>query len=267
MNRLISTPSFSLLLCYGLAALTGCASPNSSQPQNSAVGASGPSPDAATQMVKRGRAQVVKFMSYSQAEALRNMVGIARGIYVAPDFSGGSLILGIDSGTGFLMSRQGEDWSDPVFFTGTTTSAGQQVGYKNAHVIVLLLTDTALHEFVSGTMQVGGTGGITIGVGVSVSGAGGVNGGLQMLIVSTNEGLSLGGGLATISTKPAADLNAQAYGPDADVKAILAAPGGKYAPARQLRAELTEMVRQAWSISRGSPVTTSPTTTAATTRP
>jgi len=44
-----------------------------------------------------------------------------------------------------------------------------------------------------------------------------------------------------------------AYGEHADPKEILGRPGGKYAPARAFRKDLTQMVLHAWYIPPGSP--------------
>lgn len=44
-----------------------------------------------------------------------------------------------------------------------------------------------------------------------------------------------------------------AYGEHADPKEILGRPGGKYAPARAFRKDLTQMVLHAWDIPPGSP--------------
>ena len=209
---------------------------------------------AAAKMLDVGKGHVDKFMNYKQTAAMRNMLGGARAVFVGPDIGGGALLVGVDSGTGFLLKRHGEDWSDPVFYTLTETSAGEQLGIVNAHVIVLLMTDMAVTNFEKGNMVIGGTGGITIGsYGIGISGAGGAEGGLEMLIISTTQGFSLGGGIATIQPKVNAALNAQAYGEHTDPIVILDKPGGRYAPARAFRKDLTQMVIHAWDIPSGSP--------------
>ena len=80
-------------------------------------------------------------------------------------------------------------------------------------------------------------------------GAGEIKGGLEELILTTNKGAFVGGGWAGIQPKPAKTVNDDTYGPNADLKAILNSPGGKYAPAKPVRAKLTEMVVQAWDVS------------------
>jgi lipid-binding SYLF domain-containing protein len=214
-------------------------------------------PEAQTpagQMIEHSQAHVDQFLNYTQTEGLRNMLGGARGIFVAPSAGGGAFLVGGGSGTGFLMRRHDDDWSDPVFFNLTLVVGGTEMGVKSSRVIMLLMTDTAVDNFINGTSVVGGNGGITVGVfGLSISGAGGPQGGLEMLIISTSQGVSIGGGAASIVPTLAKDLNTQVYGPKMDPKKILAMPGGDYAPARKLRQHLTNMVRHAWETEKNAP--------------
>jgi lipid-binding SYLF domain-containing protein len=209
---------------------------------------------AASQMIARSQAHVDQFLNYSQTEGLRNMLGGARGIFVAPSAGGAAFLVGGGSGTGFLMRRHDDDWSDPVFFNLTLVVGGTEIGVKSSRVIMLLMTDTAVDNFINGTSVVGGNGGITVGAfGLSISGAGGPQGGLEVLIISTSQGVSLGGGAATIIPTLAKDLNAQAYGPKMDPKKVLATAGGEYPPAEKLRQDLTNMVRHAWETEKHRP--------------
>jgi hypothetical protein len=98
-------------------------------------------------------------------------------------------------------------------------------------------------------MVIGGKGGFAIGnMGMGASGAGGLKGGLELIIVSTNEGVFLGGGMSTITPLPQKILNDEIYGGNANITAILAANGGKYAPAEKVRGKLSHMVVEAWGI-------------------
>ena len=147
------------------------------------------------------------------------------------------------------MRRHGKDWSDPVFIKISEYSLGYQGGAKESHMIILLMTDEAVDQFVKGKMDIGGTGGFAVGtMGLGASGAGGIKGGLELLIFSTNEGVFLGGGMSTMSPKPATVINFDVYGKDFDVNTVLAGNGGKYAPAAKVRDILSEMVVQAWGV-------------------
>src|SRR5439155_17243818 len=77
----------------------------------------------ASDMINLGSDHAGNFLKYSQTEGIRNMIGGARGIFISPSVTGGAAFVGYETGTGFLMRRHGADWSDPVFFSLSGTSA------------------------------------------------------------------------------------------------------------------------------------------------
>jgi lipid-binding SYLF domain-containing protein len=215
---------------------------------------------AAAEMVEKSAQRADSILKHSQTEGFRNMLGGVRGVFIAPAITGGAAFVGLRQGTGYLMRRHGKDWSDPVFFRLTDTSAGFQFGAKVERTIILLMTDPAVDNFADGQMTIGATGGMAIGpTGVGGSGAGGVSGGLEEIILTSNEGVFIGGGWSGIQPKPEKTINDDIYGPNTDIRAVLDRPGGDYAPAREIRAKLTQMVLEAWDTShKTSPPTTFP---------
>jgi lipid-binding SYLF domain-containing protein len=178
-------------------------------------------------MVELGAEHGESFLAHSQTKAIRNMLGGVRGVFLAPDLRDEAAILGIERGTGFLLRRHGKEWSDPVFVLFSETSLGYQAGVKESHMLILLMTDEAVNNFVQGKTELGGTGGFAIGTyGLGVSGTGGLKGGLEMIMLSTNEGAFAGGGWAEAKSSLATQLNDGIYGANADVSQILATPGG-----------------------------------------
>ncbi len=94
----------------------------------------------AAQMVAAGSEHAENFLHHSQTVGIRNMLGGARAVFMSPGVTGGAAIVGYETGTGFLMQRHGEQWSDPVFFTLSGTRRwipGRRQGGKSprpAHV-------------------------------------------------------------------------------------------------------------------------------------
>jgi lipid-binding SYLF domain-containing protein len=123
------------------AALGGCA--QRSKPA-AAGGAAAPTQAVAARMVEHGAQHGESFLSHTQTTAIRNMLGGARGVFLAPDMTGEAAIVGVQRGTGFLLWRHGKEWSDPVFFSLTEASIGYQAGVKTSHTLILLVTDTAV---------------------------------------------------------------------------------------------------------------------------
>jgi lipid-binding SYLF domain-containing protein len=244
LARQLSSMVSAILVAFLAAALSGCA--HTSTPSVAADAASG-TQAAAKRMVELGAEHGESFLSHSQTKAIRNMLGGVRGVFLAPDLTDEAAILGIERGTGFLLRRHGKEWSDPVFAIFSETSLGYQAGVKKSHMLILLMTDTAVDNFIRGKIELGGTGGFAIGTyGLGVSGTGGIKGGLEMIMLSTNEGVFGGGGWAEVTPALAMNLNDEIYGKSANVSQILAVPGGKYAPAIKLRNLLGRMVVEAW---------------------
>lgn len=253
MTRNSHAPStIGLLLAASLIpALGGCASENEAAPGGTPAAPQTP----AEVMLDAGVDHVDKFLGHEQTIALRNILGGAHGVFIAPHVTSGAAIIGVETGTGFLLRRHGRVWSDPVFYKLSQESVGYQIGAKEEQVLVLIMTDQAMDNFEHGQMEIGGTGGFAIGTyGMGASGAGGIKGGLELILVSTDEGAFLGSGFATTKPKLANDLNAQVYGPHANTDAILAGTGGRYAPANRVRERLSKMVVEAWDIPTGQPV-------------
>jgi hypothetical protein len=116
------------------------------------------------------------------------------------------------------------------------------------------MTDMAIDRFMKGKMEIGGTGGFALGKwGLGVACAGGASGGLEEVVVTANQGAFLGGGWTDIQPQPANVINDDIYGPNADLHAILMAPGGRFAPANPVRARLSQMVVEAWDTSSKPP--------------
>lgn len=236
--------ALTLLGAVLVVTLSSCA--HTSQTATTADSASATAAGAA-RMVELGAEHGESFLKHSQTKAIRNMLGGARAVFLAPNLTDEAALLGIEHGTGFLLRRHGKEWSDPLFVQFDETSIGYQAGVKESHVLILLMTDEAVNDFVKGTVELGGTGGFAIGdYGLGVSGLGGLHAGLEMIMLSTSKGAFGGGGYAEMKTTLASKLNDEIYGKNASASQILATRGGKYAPAIKLREVLSKMVVDAW---------------------
>ena len=200
------------------------------------------------EMMKKNAAHMKNFFSHSQAEAIRNIIGAARAVYFAPKVTAGGFLVGLEKGKGMILRRHGQEWSDPVFLSLSEYSIGTQIGIKESALIMLIMTDKAVDELVRGLQKVGGTGGFALGDwGLGTSGAGGIHGGLEVIMVTTSKGAFLGGGFADMKMSEIKGLNQAAYGANHDMIAILSKPGGKFQQAEELRGHLKDAVIKSWA--------------------
>jgi lipid-binding SYLF domain-containing protein len=106
-RRRLNTRAAAVLLTFALAGCAHDQKQTAAQIQHENA--------VAAQVLAQGAAGAETFLSHSQTEGFRNMLGGVRGVFIAPKIEGAAAIVGYDTGTGFLMRRQGKDWSDPLF--------------------------------------------------------------------------------------------------------------------------------------------------------
>jgi lipid-binding SYLF domain-containing protein len=187
------------------------------------------------------------FFSNPNWQAIRNLTGGARGIFIAPNSTSIGFILGSQQGVGVLLARHGQIWSDPVFIRLSNYDVGFLAGASKSEVMMLVLTDSAISQFVDGVSKLSAGGSFAVGDwGVGGIGAGRISGGAQVMTVETSSGLFAGSGLGSMKMSLDRDLNVAAYGSGFDVNKILAGSGGRFAAAAGLRQTLTTAVRQSW---------------------
>jgi lipid-binding SYLF domain-containing protein len=218
------------------------AAPASPIPQSSAT--IGITPEVLT----RSAANTAEtFFSKPQWQAIRNLTGGARGIFIAPNSTSMGFILGAQRGLGVLLVRHGQMWSDPVFIRLSDYDIGFLAGAEKSEVMMLVLTDSAIRQFIDGVSKLSAGGSFAVGDwGVGGIGAGGISGGAQVMTVETSSGLFAGSGLGSMKMGLDQDLNHAAYGSSFDVEKILASIGGRFSAAAGLRRTLSIAVQQSW---------------------
>jgi len=190
---------------------------------------------------------VQNFLTNPQWQAVRNLLGGARAIFIVPHDIQGGFLLTASGGDGVLLRRHGTLWSDPVFLHIGSMGVGFEAGAENQSLAMVVMTDSGVDRLIDGAVRMGGSGGFALAsLGAGGSAGGSVASGLQLLTVSTNQGLFAGGGLegTTVSVKDA--YNQASYGAGYDLAGILRENGGKLAAAAQLRSSLTRAVDEAW---------------------
>jgi lipid-binding SYLF domain-containing protein len=172
----------------------------------------------------------------------RGMLHNARAVLIVPALVKGGFIFGAEGGDGVLLRRTGHGWSSPAFYTMGSASFGLQIGIEKAEIVLLIMSDRALHGIEQNEFKIGAGAGITA-ITLS-SGAEGATSGKGGDIVIWTSATGAYGGLTLNGSviKPRTEWNANYYGRSVPVTTILAS--GVHNPAsRPLQAELASVLR------------------------
>ena len=177
---------------------------------------------------------------------VQNLLGAAKAVVVVPEIKKAAFVIGYEHGVGIMLRRHGEVWSDPIAISMSAASFAFQAGVQQSDLVMVIMTNRAVDELLQGIYKVGGSGGFALGnLGVSGRASGGVSGGLEVLTLSLNAGLFLGGGFEGMSIQTDDAINAKVYGSRTPAE-VLSTPGGTLAEAEELRAKLADAVRRSW---------------------
>jgi lipid-binding SYLF domain-containing protein len=91
-----------------------------------------------------------------------DLLARAKGIIIVPSLVKVGFIIGGQGGDGVLLRRNGKTWSYPAFYSLGSPSLGLQAGISSAQVVMLLMTDAALHAVEREQFRLGSEAGIAI---------------------------------------------------------------------------------------------------------
>ena len=183
-------------------------------------------------LVQRSSETVMRMRGGSEYSKLEMYLRNARGVMVFPKVHKGGFFVGGEAGSGVLLARQADGWSDPAFYNIGGGSAGIQFGYEQSSVVLVFMTDSAVRSALNGGMKLGADASVAAGtIGKAGAGAEGTVGADIVTFVDVGgvfAGVSLSG--AGISVDK--DDNRDYYGEGATPRAIVmedryAAPGAE----------------------------------------
>jgi lipid-binding SYLF domain-containing protein len=153
----------------------------------------------------------------------RDMLRKARAVLIIPSLVKGGFIFGAEGGSGVLLSRTGDRWSEPAFYTLGSASFGLQAGLEKAEIAMIVMSDRALRAIEDGNVKIGAGGGLTVATlsgGAEAATPGNLTGDLVIWTSATGlyGGLTLNGSVI----KPRDEWNERFYGRPVSVQAILA---------------------------------------------
>lgn len=136
-------PAGILVACLGLL-LGGCASTGT--------------PDEARAATDAAQATLNRFVRDPEMTWLRQNLPNARAVLISPRILQAGFIVGGSGGNAVLHARKtgSPGWTGPAFYKLGTGSIGLQAGAESAEMVALVMTEKALHSFLSTDFKLGG---------------------------------------------------------------------------------------------------------------
>ena len=123
----------------------------------------------------------------------RQLMHRARAVLIVPRLFKGGFIVGGEGGTGVMLARSGNTWSDPAFFALGAASFGLQAGLEQSETVLFVMTQKGLDALLRDQFKFGAQAGIAVAnLGSGVEGAIGGASPPDIVVWSSSSGVYAG---------------------------------------------------------------------------
>lgn len=169
------------------------------------------------------------------AERLPN----CRAVLVFPDLFKLGLVWAGGGGPGVLLARQADGaWGEPAFYTMSTVGYGAQAGLRRTRLLLLLMTENATRQALSGTLNLGLEAGLAVAGLDAIRAVGTDTATPDVIAVATHDGLFGGASLDGKTVSAHRSYNARYHGNALHPAEIVALPVRPDPALERLRATL-----------------------------
>ncbi len=113
-------------------------------------------------LVDRARITVDDLKKDREFGNARDLMTRAKAILIVPSLIKGGFFVGGEGGQGVLLRRNGTTWSDPAFYTLASASFGLQIGLEQSELVLFVMNDRALADFMSDEFKIGADAGLAV---------------------------------------------------------------------------------------------------------
>jgi lipid-binding SYLF domain-containing protein len=171
-------------------------------------------------LVTAATVTLASFLNDSEMTWLKQNIGRAKAVVIAPEITKASIIVGGSRGRAVVVVSDPKSgrWAGPAFYTLATASIGLQAGIAVSEVVTLVMTDKGVNRLLSDSFRMGGDVAIAVGP---------IDAGAQstffadIVSFSRGQGIYLGANLDGTVVSTADDWNQLYYGKPAHAVDIL----------------------------------------------
>ena len=122
-------------------------------------------------LVTAATSTLASFLADSDMSWLKENIGRARALLIAPEITKAGFIVGGAGGRAVVVARDPDSgrWRGPAFYTLATASIGLQAGIAVSEVVTLVMTEKGVNRLLSNSFRMGGD--VAIAVGPTGAGA------------------------------------------------------------------------------------------------
>ena len=192
------------------------------------------------ELIDKSRLTAEKMLAHPDFPSLRKWMSSARGVLVVPSLLKASFFVGGEGGNGVLLGRDASgNWSYPALYSIGTASLGLQIGFQDAEVMFVIMTERGLHAVINNQVKLGADASVAIGPkGAGVEGATTTALTADIYSFSLNRGLFAGVSFEGSLVYSRNDWDQAYYGPAANPRAIVIERKFSNPAAEPLRAAL-----------------------------
>lgn len=144
-------------------------------------------------LIDQARITVDSFAADGNYADMRRRLPSAKGVLVLPQLIKGSFIIGGEGGSGVLLARTPQGWSQPAIYTLAAGSIGLQIGGEVSEVMLLLMSDRAVEAILRNEFKLGADASVAAGpVGTGIEASTTTNMGADILSYARAKGLAAG---------------------------------------------------------------------------
>jgi len=184
-------------------------------------------------LVTAATVTLASFLSDPDMTWLRQNLGRAKAVMIAPEITKASIIVGGSRGRAVVVVRDPDSgrWAGPAFYTLATASIGLQAGIAVSEVVTLVMTEKGVARLLSNSFRMGGD--LAIAVGPIEAGAQS-HFFADIVSFSRGQGVYLGANLDGTVVSTADDWNELYYGQRVNVVDILLRMNVRNSQAKEL---------------------------------
>jgi len=115
------------------------------------------------ELIEKSRLTFEKLITSAEFAELPDYVKRSKGVMIFPELVKASFVVGGEGGSGVLLIRKDDQWSQPAFYTLAAGSVGIQFGGQLSEVVLTIMSEHAIDAVIDNQMKFGGDISIAVG--------------------------------------------------------------------------------------------------------